>query len=306
MEENQTICQELYTSRAEFVVDSEKMLKKGQLIEIRTHTRFAHFPCHRHNYVEIVYMCTGSTTHIINHTEKITLNAGDLLFFNQYVYHEILPAGAGDIAVNFMVLPEFFSSPLSMLERENLLRDFLIFTLSEKSPCSSYLHIQAAEIVPVENLIENMIWTLIDRRTKTNTMMQTTMGLLFLNLSTYAERLNQNTPQQQEQNTVFVVLKYIETHFKDGTLAQISAELEQPTYFISRLLKRYTGHNFKELLQHRKLQQAAYLLGATPLPVEAILEAIGYNNSSYFYRQFQENYHCSPKEYRGQNREKHE
>ena len=53
-------------------------------------------------------------------------------------------------------------------------------------------------------------------------------------------------------------------------------------------------------MQQRKLQQAAYLLSHTPLPVEAILENIGYENSSYFYRRFRERYGCSPADYRRQ------
>ncbi|MDE5597397.1 MAG: helix-turn-helix transcriptional regulator, partial [Lachnospiraceae bacterium] len=56
--------------------------------------------------------------------------------------------------------------------------------------------------------------------------------------------------------------------------------------------------NFKELLQQRKLQQAAYLLSQTPLSVEQIMENIGYDNSSYFYRKFRDKYGCSPRTYR--------
>jgi AraC-like DNA-binding protein len=58
------------------------------------------------------------------------------------------------------------------------------------------------------------------------------------------------------------------------------------------------GKNFKELLQLRKLQQAAYLLDNSTLSVDRILESIGYENSSYFYRCFRAKYSCSPKEYR--------
>ena len=78
-----------YTSRREFVVDSAKLLEKGKLIEVRPHTRFVHFPRHRHNYVELIYMCSGSTTHIVNGADTVTLETGDLLFLNQAVYHEI-------------------------------------------------------------------------------------------------------------------------------------------------------------------------------------------------------------------------
>ena len=124
------------------------------------------------------------------------------------------------------------------------------------------------------------------------------MGLLFMNLSQFTDKLNQDNPHQYDRNIVFAVLKYIEMHYKDGTLTDISDELKQTPYTISRLLKKHTKFNFKELLQQRKLQQAAYLLTQTPLSVESIMNAIGYDNSSYFYRKFREKYGCSPKEYR--------
>ena len=47
---------ERYTQAEEFVIDSRKMLEKGRLIDVRTHTRFVRFPRHRHNYIEIIYM----------------------------------------------------------------------------------------------------------------------------------------------------------------------------------------------------------------------------------------------------------
>lgn len=81
-EEEQTILagqgvqRERYTSSRDFVVDSEKLLEKGKLIEIRPHTRFVHFPRHRHNYVEMLYMCSGSTTHILNGSRELVLRQG--------------------------------------------------------------------------------------------------------------------------------------------------------------------------------------------------------------------------------------
>ena len=65
-------------------MDSEKLLKKGKLIQVRPHTRFVNFPKHRHNYVEVIYMCQGTTTHILNGS-RVVLEEGDLLFLNQNV-----------------------------------------------------------------------------------------------------------------------------------------------------------------------------------------------------------------------------
>lgn len=292
------IQKELYSDKDEFIIDSARLLKKGQLIKLRPHTRFAHFPKHRHNYVEMVYMCSGETTHIINDKERIILKEGDLLFLNQYVYQEILPAGENDIAINFIILPEFLNRPLSMIEKENVLRDFLFSALSKNSPLTSYLHFNAKEILPVQNLIENMIWSLLNKKNATNAIIQTTMGLLLMNLSAFSSNINQSNPNQYEQSLIFLVLRYIEEHYKSGSLLEISASLNQPDYYISRLLKKHTGHNFKELLQQRKLQQASYLLTNTSLSIESVLDEIGYNNSSFFYRVFKERYNVSPNEYR--------
>ncbi len=293
---------EIYTSALaspqDFTVDCNKLLKKGKLIEVRPHTRFVHFPTHKHNYVELVYMCSGSTTHIINGTDVLKLKEGDLLFLNQNATQEILPASKDDIAVNFIILPEFFDRSISMIEQENILRDFLVHTLSPDSSMYSYLHFSAKDILPVLNLLENMIWTIFSDRANTNTIIQTSMGLLFMNLSIFAENINKNVPAQFEQNQVFTVLQYIETHYKNGTLTEISAQIKQPTYYVSRLLKKHLGKNFKELLQERKLQQAEYLLNQSSMTIEQIISAIGYDNSSYFYNKFKEKTGYSPRQYR--------
>ena len=294
------IRQERYTDRGTFVVDSRKLMEQGRLIQIRPHTRFAYFPRHRHDYVEMVYMCRGVTTHVINGRDRIVLEAGDLLMLNQSVYHEILPAGREDLAVNFIILPQFFDRALPMMEAGNVLRDFLLSTLSRASSPASYLHIPTRGMVPVENLLENMIWTLLNHPGGTASVTQTTMALLFVNLSLYAGQLLPRDPEKQEQALVFQALDYIETHYRDGTLAQAAERAGLAPYALSRLLTRYTGENFKRLLQKRKLEQAAWLLTNTPLPKEAILEAVGYDNSSYFYRRFREVYGCTPGEYRKQ------
>ena len=77
-----------YTDQKDMIVDCEKLLEKGRLLQIRPHTRFTSFPKHRHNYIEVIYMCTGSTTHIIDGREVI-LQAGELLFLNQNAIQEI-------------------------------------------------------------------------------------------------------------------------------------------------------------------------------------------------------------------------
>ena len=75
----------IYWDSPSFVIDSRKILEAGKLIQVRPHTRFVHFPRHTHNYVEMIYMCSGQTTHIIDET-RLILHTGELLLLNQHAF----------------------------------------------------------------------------------------------------------------------------------------------------------------------------------------------------------------------------
>lgn len=295
---NKQINKEIYTTGKEFTIDSNKMLEKGRLIDIRTHTRFIDFPAHKHNYIEIMYMCSGKTTHIINGSTKVILEKGNLLFLNQFSFHEILPAGMEDIGINFIILPEFFDEVLPMLNKDNALSDFLVNTLRQNTKQASYLHYKVADIIPIQNLIENLVWDLLNKQHNHRQIDQTTMGLLFMQLVNQTERI-EHDEQNQMYNTIAIrVLKYIEENYKSANLTDLAEELNHSISSLSKIIKGSTGSTFKELLQNKRLNQAAHLLSATKLPITDIIYRVGYDNTSYFHRIFKNKYHISPKQYR--------
>lgn len=295
---NTQVQQQIYTSGQEFVVDSNKLLKRGKLIDVRHHTRFVYFPKHRHNYVEIVYMYRGTMTHILDGREKVVLHQGDLLFLNQNAEHEILPAGEQDLAVNFIVLPEFFDTAFRMMEDESLLRDFLVDILTRKSDKSVYLYFQVRDVLPVQHLLENMIWSLLYKQEYNRNINQITMGLLFLHLMNTSDKIRYGNQNQFDQERVAHTLAYIEGNYRTAVLEELCGELHQSPSQLSKFIKRHTGHTFKELLQTKRLNQAAFLLATTELTVADIIAAVGYDNSSYFYRVFFDRFGQTPKEYR--------
>ena len=291
-----------YTEHSQLIIDSKKMLEQGKLIQIRPHTRFVHFPRHRHNYVEVIYMCQGQTTHIVD-GNRVVLKAGEILFLNQNAVQEILPASRQDIAVNFMILPEFFDSSFRMLGEEgNILRDFLVDCLRRDNRYGRYLHFQVSDILPVQNLVENMVWTLLNNQPSKRSINQFTMGLLLLQLTHYTDRLG-TASQSFDQQLIFRILRYIDDHYKNGQLSQLAGLLGYDVPWLSRTIKRLLGRTYKELLQAKRLNQAAFLLQNTRLPVTDICAAVGYDNTSYFHRIFRAYYGMSPKEYRNDQRQ---
>jgi AraC-like DNA-binding protein len=53
-----------------------------------------------------------------------------------------------------------------------------------------------------------------------------------------------------------------------------------------------------ELIRHVRLQKASGLLLNTDLTVSEVFYRTGFNNKSYFYREFKKIFKCSPNDYR--------
>lgn len=277
-------------------MESGRVIGPGRLMDVSTHTRFAYFPQHRHNYVEIMYVCAGSITHILNGEKTVVLHEGDLLFLNQSCRHEILPAGEGDLGVNIIVLPQFFHTAFGMLGEGNSMSDFLLHCLTREDPAPLWLQFHTAGLVPVQNLIENLIWSAVHHDEPDSRLNQLTMGLLLLQLLRHTERLS--TDSAGMDKTVLRALRYIDDHYAGASLEEFARAEHRPLAEISRAVHRETGSTFKELLQKKRFQEAASLLQNTSLSVSDAAYAVGYSNTSYFHRRFREIYGISPREYR--------
>ena len=276
-------------------INSRKLLSLGKLISIRPHTRFIDFPEHTHDYVEVVYMCAGETWHIVNGRE-LRLKQGELLFLNQSATHEVHEAGEQDLAVNFIVLPDFFSTPLSMIgEEETPLRRFLVDCLCGQNSGSGYLHFQVSDVPMVQNLIENLLWTLLQEMPNKRKVCQMTMALLLIQLLGHTEKL---VTEDSDEAAVWKVLRYVETQYTGGSLAELAEQLHYDISWLSREIKRQTGKTYTQLVQEKRLAQAAFLLRNTDRNVADISVAVGYENISYFHRIFGAAYGKSPKQYR--------
>ena len=288
---------DIYMSEGHDTVEAKRLLDDGKLIQVRTHTRFVHFPRHTHNYIEVIYMCSGSTHHVID-GKDVFLQEGEVLLLNQKAVQEIYPAGMDDVAVNFIVLPEFFDCGLKMMgEEKNLLRDFVIDCLKGENGAAGYIHFKVADILPIQNLLENLIWSIWHRQPNKRSINQITMGLLFLQLMNYTDRMETGFGNRK-QRMMIDVLSYVEEHYRDGELSKLARLLHYDLYWLSREIKKITGKNYTELVQEKRLNQAVYLLEHTTMSVMDIGMSVGYDNISYFHRIFQKRYGMTPRKYR--------
>ena len=277
------------------VMQPGKLLPGGELFGIRLHTRFVDFPWHSHEYVEMVYQVQGQTTHLLSARQPLVLTAGKLLLLGRGTQHAIAAAGRHDLAVNFILIPAFFDGAAISLGGSNALSVFLKSNLQNRKLSSGHLLFDVSDAPMLQNLLENLI--LGQFQGVKLELQRLTLELLLQHLSTMTESLIVGTKADQEQAIVLDLLAKLERNVKLN-LSEAAKAQNLDVSYLSRLVKKYTGCSFMELLHTARFNRAVAMLRDTDVSVADIAAAIGYENTAFFYRRFAEKYGCTPAEYR--------
>ncbi|NLC97328.1 MAG: AraC family transcriptional regulator [Erysipelotrichaceae bacterium] len=290
----------LYSSGHNNIVDIENFISANDLIAIRKHTRFIDFPTHTHNFVEIQYVYSGSITQYCNDKE-ITLESGQILFFNQKVSHRVLKVNKDDIGINLLIKPEFFNYLFTLTKTDNSLFKFLLGTIYKEEANSQFLYFKVSQIRAIQESMAELITELYEptiNKEIHEVLIKLNVAKLFILLIKHIDTLEITSVDVYEAKTIYKIINYIENNYIDGTLKDLSLVLSLPDYRISKLIKANTGKNFMELIQIKRLQRAEHLLMNTNLPIIEIAYEVGYENLTYFYKIFKKQYSLTPTNYK--------
>lgn len=93
------------------VVDKEIVIGPNRFISLLLQPRFVDLPDHTHNFLDIIYMYSGSTCHTINNHTQFDLQTDDILILKPGVTHSIKAAGTTTSPCIFRYFRNFSSIP---------------------------------------------------------------------------------------------------------------------------------------------------------------------------------------------------
>lgn len=274
----------IYTSDMDFVIDYDKLTDDKRDILVRPHTRFADFPHHKHNYLEMMIVLSGEITHRI-FDESLTLSEGDILIMNKHVSHSIDKAWTNDIGVNVIISDDFV---------ERLLQEVSKTAFSELAQQNLryggdgiYLCFSTRGNKQLENIVENLLFELLEYYSDSN-VLKYTVSLLFNYLSRNTPTLLRTASKMPDRASKrkAAISEYIASKYKTATLRELSEIMFLSMPYLSRLIVEYFGKSFKELLFEQRMNVATELVIKTRLPIGDIISSVGYENESYFHREF--------------------
>lgn len=268
-------------------------------IVAQKHNRYSPPIKHTHTFFELAYVYDGTCIQTINN-ETVKMKRGDLCIIPPGVSHSILALDDG-IIINIMLrrgtLHRMF---FSFLNNKNILSSFFLNNIYTKR-LNDYIIFHSGLD---DQLRSSFVWMLKESIDKDDYYYQCITNTLLLdfyiiirNYSNTAQ-MPQNIDKNDEQR--YAIMQYIQDNYKDITLSKIADNFGYSNEYISHLTKNLLGTTYSELVKKVRIERSQDLLANTTLTIANIAEAIGYDTSEHYIRQFKKFTGMTPTSFRKQ------
>ncbi|MFV0396268.1 MAG: AraC family transcriptional regulator [Coprobacillaceae bacterium] len=294
------------TSNVQFPYDKERKQYYVNMhflehITIDKSPRFKPVLAHSHSYIEINYMYSGSCEQIINN-ESFTLKKGQLLFLDKNSQHAIGDTGENDILINIIVDSDFLdSSFFSQISNDNLITTFFLNTLGTNNNFD-FMIFDCESNARLQMFIHELIWEFFFPSLNSTDMMNSLFLLVILDLINSFENCIRHSSLKNTDSLVINALKYMENNYLTCTLEEVAKYVVTNPNYLTTLLKQHFNKSYKEIIIQLRMKHARSLLLNTNTKIDDIARACGYQNMSFFYAKFKQEFKCSPRKYRIQHK----
>lgn len=238
---------------------------------------------HWHRSVEIFAVFEGRLDFYLNN-EVYPLSSGEFMLVNSNEIHSI-----DAVSRNYTIVLQI---PLKAFEKYYTAQQFVRFT-----------HDKCGQDAQIMGLIRDMYTTYCEKqRGYEMKVVSRYYMLLYFLVSVYRE--TEVTPRMVKENERLGGLSEITNYIKENYRSELSLESLAEIFgyspaYLSRMLKRYAGINYKAYLQSVRLECAYQELVNSARTISSIAMEHGFASSKAFTRAFQSKYGMSPSEYRG-------
>lgn len=292
--------QTLDLSLSPFYIDTEKYFNLyGTKYYLSIHERFKPVQPHTHATSEINYVYSGTITQWID-GKKFILHKGDIVVLDSLVPHAIETTGEKDIMINLQMYESFFSGSFikQFINKSVIASTF--FSLLEEKNQMNFLIFHTKDNKLIEQTINNMLKEHFLPGAGSSEMMKAFMIIFFAELLRSTDcYINKEYLNLGSYSYIPDLLKYIDDNYQIGSLKAAAENFSISSIHLSRLLKKYVGKTYKQLVHEKRVTVAHTLLLSTDIPIYEIAEKVGYSNLNTFNEKFKERYHLLPGQIRG-------
>ena len=255
---------------------------------------------HSHACIEMTYIVSGKATHtVIDQTtgeQRVEpLHRGCYYILDHNVSHMLSDVSQDFVLVNVLFVPSFLNASFSQYEPfDNVIK--LVFTdlhlnlIDKFSINASYFD----EKKELEDIFEKCWMTYVKREPGYRTLLRCYISEILI------QTVKKQIPREKSRSHIIIDIRdYVNKNYmKNITLTNICSERFLNPSFISRRFRSLIGIPFETYLQNVRIQNACTLLTETDLPIDEVIERVGYADGASFRKHFKRILGTTPLQFR--------
>lgn len=254
---------------------------KNEVISIEKNYDTSLVPIHSHEFIEMIYICSGEAVHIYK-GKKIRLQKNDYVFVDYNIPHCLCEKSEDFSVINCLFIPEFIDTALKNQHTfSDVLSNYLIGICPIPEDSGYVFHDSNSKAELELNL---MLEEFKNKRYGYVQIIRSGLVRIIVTAMRSIEALNRNSDLNIRRMTEFA-----EKNFADkNLLKKISGELGYSESSLSMLFKKTFGVTYTQYIRQTRIRVSCHMLLQTDLSVEEIAERSGYADV----RTFRKNFKC--------------
>ncbi len=287
------------------VLKGDSLFRKNELVYINRSSELQEYMnlMHKHDFIEIVYVISGSGKHIVGDNQYET-SKGDLFIINYDVPHGFFPSteGAeGPVVYNCVFMPQFLDASLfSSLRFQDITSSFLFRSLfpDSTSPLPD-LNLRGTDFKEIGVLFSDMYSEYKEMKKGYCDIIRARLIELIIKIFRYMELVRPKVILPKNVELVNKAIDYLKHHYNtDIRLEDIAIKSFISKNYFCKLFKDVTGTNFIDYVQKLRIDEACSLLRNTDMKITGIAMQTGFNDMKFFYEVFKKITGKTPGDYR--------
>lgn len=262
---------------------------------------------HFHQFIEANYVVHSGGSSLISADRTLPLEDGDVILSPPGFSHCFHAMTDDSIIIDFIIRVTTFDTVFfNLLSGNNYLSALFSNALYGSSRGCILWHCRE------DSLLLDMVITAYRESRSSAKYHEKMLELLVMQFFVLLMRNHEQsavfpTPYlSNSDEQVQALLNYMYTHCQTVTLSSLAMQFNYSDRQVIRILKKYTGKTFSQILTDIRMNKALQLLRNSSLPSARIAVLLGYSSKDYFRKVFQNTFSSDPEVFRKQLEEKKE
>lgn len=284
-------------------IRQEDLFRPGEdvFIQLSPHTTDFDGMMHKHTFIELAYIVSGSGTHTVGDRSS-KFSKGDLFIINYDTPHSFRRDENGEELVMYDLLftPRFFDvSLINAFDFESINSSFLFYSLFPSERIGPDIHISGSKYNIFSDIFKKIHTEFEAQKIGYINIIRAYVVELIIQIFRRMSSAQKNDTTSRQTQIVNSTLEYLrKNYYKDLSLGELAAQAFLSKDYFSRIFREITGMPINSLLQKIRIDEACKLLLSSNRTISDIAEQCGFHDLKYFYNVFKKTIGATPKQYR--------